>query len=203
VFYAPPTSQPQPTSSQSLPVPTLQQPPPERKKPKKSKSASEADPGTPDRGSPDAEAETAQATKRRKISRACDGCRRKKIRCDAILDSDPPLCVHCKHHGFNCTWVRTFGIPKSRWAGSLTCRSRSSSPLPRPALSARRSRTSTINRRPPPHRLLIPIPLWFPCNHSLRHYLALSPRFRRLRLHSPWARPLQCARNLVSSGRLQ
>lgn len=43
--------------------------------------------------------------RRQKTSRACDGCRSRKIRCDVIQDTSPPLCVHCKQHNFTCTWV--------------------------------------------------------------------------------------------------
>lgn len=43
--------------------------------------------------------------RRQKTSRACDGCRSRKIRCDVIQDTSPPLCVHCKAHNFTCTWV--------------------------------------------------------------------------------------------------
>ncbi|KAG8963102.1 hypothetical protein FRC03_003378 [Tulasnella sp. 419] len=43
-------------------------------------------------------------TKRTKTQRACDPCRRKKIRCDIIQDSDPLICQHCKQYGFECTF---------------------------------------------------------------------------------------------------
>lgn len=43
--------------------------------------------------------------RRQKTARACDGCRSRKIRCDVIQDTSPPLCVHCKQHNFTCTWV--------------------------------------------------------------------------------------------------
>ena len=86
--------------------------------------------------------EKEEKDKRLKTSRACDGCRTRKIRwvgissarkkswksssrlsherklmghaflksahairCDVIPDTNPPLCVHCKHHNFDCTWV--------------------------------------------------------------------------------------------------
>ncbi|KAK4058473.1 hypothetical protein OIO90_000634 [Microbotryomycetes sp. JL221] len=42
--------------------------------------------------------------KRIKTQRACDSCRRKKIRCDAVPDAEPPICVHCKQHNTECTW---------------------------------------------------------------------------------------------------
>ncbi|KDQ18055.1 hypothetical protein BOTBODRAFT_155106 [Botryobasidium botryosum FD-172 SS1] len=45
--------------------------------------------------------------KRTKTQRACDPCRRKKIRrvaCDVIPESEPPICQHCKQYGFECTF---------------------------------------------------------------------------------------------------
>ncbi|KZO95801.1 hypothetical protein CALVIDRAFT_537784 [Calocera viscosa TUFC12733] len=45
-----------------------------------------------------------RASKRTKTQRACDPCRRKKIRCDILADSEPPHCQHCKQYGFDCTF---------------------------------------------------------------------------------------------------
>lgn len=42
--------------------------------------------------------------KRTKTQRACDSCRSRKIRCDVLPDSEPPLCQHCKQYGFECTF---------------------------------------------------------------------------------------------------
>ncbi|SJX64547.1 related to ASG1-activator of stress genes [Sporisorium reilianum f. sp. reilianum] len=53
--------------------------------------------------------------KRIKTARACDSCRRKKIRCDVLDDGGPPLgslnngngglvCAHCRQYGFECTF---------------------------------------------------------------------------------------------------
>ncbi|KAK9468910.1 hypothetical protein V1512DRAFT_245725 [Lipomyces arxii] len=49
--------------------------------------------------------------KRSKVSRACDECRRKKIRCDATLDSGPEQCSSCKRVGEKCSFSR---IPMKR-----------------------------------------------------------------------------------------
>ncbi|KAM0788470.1 hypothetical protein ACM66B_001603 [Microbotryomycetes sp. NB124-2] len=54
-----------------------------------------------------------QKKKRAKTPRACDSCRRKKIRCDAVPDAEPPICVHCKQHGTECTWF--LPIQETRW----------------------------------------------------------------------------------------
>ncbi|KAI3484090.1 hypothetical protein L1887_52915 [Cichorium endivia] len=56
-----------------------------------------------------------KASKRIKTARACDSCRRKKIRCDVIDDGGPPVgsvnngngglvCAHCRQYGFECTF---------------------------------------------------------------------------------------------------
>lgn len=50
--------------------------------------------GGHDVGSP-----TSADAKRSKTQRACDQCRRKKIRCDIIRDSEPQICVKCKKAG--------------------------------------------------------------------------------------------------------
>lgn len=42
--------------------------------------------------------------KRSKVSRACDECRRKKIRCDASTDDD--LCSSCRRVGARCQFSR-------------------------------------------------------------------------------------------------
>lgn len=42
--------------------------------------------------------------KRTKTQRACDSCRSRKIRCDILPDSEPPVCQHCKQYGFECTF---------------------------------------------------------------------------------------------------
>jgi hypothetical protein len=46
----------------------------------------------------------AELKKRTKTQRACDSCRSRKIRCDIVPDSEPPLCQHCKQYAFECTF---------------------------------------------------------------------------------------------------
>ncbi|KAJ3757280.1 fungal-specific transcription factor domain-containing protein [Lentinula raphanica] len=38
------------------------------------------------------------------LQRACDSCRTRKIRCDVLPDSDPPICQHCRQYQFDCTF---------------------------------------------------------------------------------------------------
>lgn len=43
--------------------------------------------------------------KRRRVARACDSCRKKKVRCDGI---DPPhreSCTNCSTYGHECTFL--------------------------------------------------------------------------------------------------
>ncbi|KAK9456667.1 hypothetical protein V1511DRAFT_456861 [Dipodascopsis uninucleata] len=49
--------------------------------------------------------------KRSKVSRACDECRRKKIRCDASPDNGPEQCSSCRRVGEKCSFSR---IPMKR-----------------------------------------------------------------------------------------
>lgn len=42
--------------------------------------------------------------KRTKTQRACDSCRSRKIRCDILTETDPPVCQHCKQYSFECTF---------------------------------------------------------------------------------------------------
>ncbi|KAK7179944.1 hypothetical protein PSPO01_13943 [Paraphaeosphaeria sporulosa] len=44
--------------------------------------------------------------KRSKVSRACDECRRKKIRCDATSENGPESCSSCKRTGARCQFSR-------------------------------------------------------------------------------------------------
>ncbi|WVR05193.1 hypothetical protein IAU60_002205 [Kwoniella sp. DSM 27419] len=44
--------------------------------------------------------------KRRKIQRACDACRRKKIKCDGPMNSlSTSKCAHCQEYGLECTYL--------------------------------------------------------------------------------------------------
>ncbi|CAG8576204.1 16605_t:CDS:2 [Acaulospora morrowiae] len=50
--------------------------------------------------------------KRRRVARACDSCRRKKVRCDGVQPaSDPPSCTNCKIYGQECSFI---DAPKKR-----------------------------------------------------------------------------------------
>ncbi|KAG1754413.1 fungal-specific transcription factor domain-containing protein [Suillus lakei] len=57
------------------------------------------------RSTPSATTPSASDSKKRtKTQRACDSCRSRKIRCDVLPESEPPLCQHCKQYGFECTF---------------------------------------------------------------------------------------------------
>ncbi|WWC61049.1 uncharacterized protein I303_103627 [Kwoniella dejecticola CBS 10117] len=44
--------------------------------------------------------------KRRKVQRACDACRRKKIKCEGPMNSlSESKCTHCQEYGLDCTYV--------------------------------------------------------------------------------------------------
>ena len=49
--------------------------------------------------------------KRSKVSRACDECRRKKIRCDATTEDENEPCSNCKRVGGRCVFTR---VPMKR-----------------------------------------------------------------------------------------
>ncbi|KAK2061600.1 hypothetical protein LY76DRAFT_507577 [Colletotrichum caudatum] len=49
--------------------------------------------------------------KRSKVSRACDECRRKKVKCDAQSDSGDNPCSNCKRSGIRCMFSR---VPQKR-----------------------------------------------------------------------------------------
>ncbi|KAF3801699.1 Glucose transport transcription regulator RGT1 [Colletotrichum gloeosporioides] len=49
--------------------------------------------------------------KRSKVSRACDECRRKKVKCDAQSDSGENPCSNCKRSGIRCLFSR---VPQKR-----------------------------------------------------------------------------------------
>jgi hypothetical protein len=59
-------------------------------------------------GTPDG---TMAPRKRSKVSRACDECRRKKIRCDATGDEGKEQCSNCKRVGSRCQFSR---VPMKR-----------------------------------------------------------------------------------------
>ncbi|KAG9029914.1 hypothetical protein FRB95_004744 [Tulasnella sp. JGI-2019a] len=49
---------------------------------------------------------TSLAPKRRKVSRPCDICRRRKIRCDAHSKPNMPKCSHCSTFKLECTFIQ-------------------------------------------------------------------------------------------------
>ncbi|GES75283.1 fungal-specific transcription factor domain-containing protein [Rhizophagus clarus] len=56
--------------------------------------------------------EDLNSIKRRRVARACDTCRRKKVRCDGVQpNSDPPSCTNCKAYGYECAFI---DAPKKR-----------------------------------------------------------------------------------------
>lgn len=58
---------------------------------------------SPDRGPSQS---TREKAPRSKVSRACDECRRKKIRCDALDETGTAPCSHCSRSGLNCAFSR-------------------------------------------------------------------------------------------------
>ncbi|KAF5344575.1 hypothetical protein D9757_015250 [Collybiopsis confluens] len=61
------------------------------------------------------ERETSQNSKKRRIQRACDVCRRKKIRCDGV-QMPSNQCSNCLAYNFECTYVEAAkkrGPPKA------------------------------------------------------------------------------------------
>ncbi|TLS23803.1 hypothetical protein PpBr36_08204 [Pyricularia pennisetigena] len=59
--------------------------------------------GSPDNGVP--------PRKRSKVSRACDECRRKKVKCDAISETGETACSNCRRSQIRCDFSR---IPQKR-----------------------------------------------------------------------------------------
>lgn len=49
--------------------------------------------------------------KRSKVSRACDECRRKKVKCDASSENGEELCSNCRRSNMNCLFSR---VPQKR-----------------------------------------------------------------------------------------
>lgn len=64
--------------------------------------------GSPDSAAPDSAAPAAARDKaaRTKVSRACDECRRKKIRCDALDETAATPCTSCARTGLKCAFSR-------------------------------------------------------------------------------------------------
>ncbi len=56
-------------------------------------------------------ADTTPPRKRSKVSRACDECRRKKIKCDVQSDTDDQPCSNCRRSNAQCLFSR---VPQKR-----------------------------------------------------------------------------------------
>ncbi|KAI5124517.1 hypothetical protein M0805_003041 [Coniferiporia weirii] len=97
--YSPP---PPPPAQQQVPQPEPSaSTPPAGKRKRKGTVDSNKGKGS---GASDAEESSDMHKKRTKTQRACDSCRSRKIRCDLLVDSEPPMCQHCKQYGFDCTF---------------------------------------------------------------------------------------------------
>ncbi len=61
--------------------------------------------------------------KRSKVSRACDECRRKKIKCDAVSETGEQSCSNCRRSSVTCLFSR---VPQKRGPskGELSCSAR-------------------------------------------------------------------------------
>ncbi|KAL5635417.1 hypothetical protein ACGC1H_004269 [Rhizoctonia solani] len=96
-------------------------------------------------------------SKRTKTQRACDPCRRKKIRCDILPDTDPPICQHCKQYSFNCTFFlpitetrfKKKRVEEEQGSGTSTSATRPNATPPTPSLDVH-SHSHTHTHPPPP-----------------------------------------------------
>ena len=123
-----PANVPSPSQVGVTPSPTAPSPvpPPTTTAPKRKRKAGEGGGSKSKNEAKQSEEDDADKSKRTKTQRACDPCRRKKIRwvvvhfergrkfhvddaecfyrCDVIVDSEPPICQHCKQYGVACTF---------------------------------------------------------------------------------------------------
>ncbi|EAU88675.2 hypothetical protein CC1G_01048 [Coprinopsis cinerea okayama7 len=67
-------------------------------------AASNSDAGRAQQSSRAQQPMPTETKKRTKTQRACDSCRSRKIRCDILPETDPPICQHCKQYSFECTF---------------------------------------------------------------------------------------------------
>ncbi|KAJ3767228.1 fungal-specific transcription factor domain-containing protein [Lentinula raphanica] len=112
VYGAPPPPQPIPAESAQAASP----PPPQtptmsanagakrKRKGAKEKAVSDDEAASGQDGSRSQGQSQGDPKKRTKTQRACDSCRTRKIRCDVLPDSDPPICQHCRQYQFDCTF---------------------------------------------------------------------------------------------------
>ncbi|GAW01366.1 acetamidase regulatory protein [Lentinula edodes] len=110
VYGAPPPPQPPPAEIAQANSPPPQTPTTSssgakrKRKSAKEKAASDDEAASGQDGSRTQGQSQIDPKKRTKTQRACDSCRTRKIRCDVLIDSDPPVCQHCRQYQFDCTF---------------------------------------------------------------------------------------------------
>ncbi|KAF5389940.1 hypothetical protein D9757_003653 [Collybiopsis confluens] len=110
VYGAPPPTHAPPEAAQPVSPPPQTPSAPaaggkrKRKSVAKDKVSDDEAPSASDGARAQAQQAQADSKKRTKTQRACDSCRTRKIRCDILIDSDPPVCQHCRQYQFDCTF---------------------------------------------------------------------------------------------------
>ncbi|OBZ69223.1 Acetamidase regulatory protein [Grifola frondosa] len=139
MMYGSPTGT-HPDASQSVGAPSPVPPPPTTGKRKRKSGLDGARGRSSDDEGADSGSDIARAAaqnvnsgivvdtkKRTKTQRACDSCRARKIRCDVLADTDPPICQHCKQYGFESAAA---AAEKEREAAERTMRRAHDAPGP-------------------------------------------------------------------------